>query len=312
MNWKIKSWVQNFIASLPSALSYSAYYWIQRHFGRLKSSIPLHRFKAAAEMWRLILSLGMNPNGKTFFELGTGRVPNIPITIWLLGGKGTVTVDLNPYLKEDMLLESLDYMFNNKEEIKKILDPFLVTDHFNELEMLWRSGKASMNSVLEFCNIEYIAPADAANLEIDNFSIDFYTSFVVLEHIPPKLIEKIIEESNRIVKKEGLFIHRIDYGDHFAHTDLKISKINFLQYSDLEWEHFAGNRYMYMNRLRHDDFLKLFQSLNQIVLIDKPDIDVGSLDLLKSNSFHLDKKFTGKSETILATTSSWLVTQKVN
>ena len=51
----------------------------------------------------------------------------------------------------------------------------------------------------------------------------------------------------------------VDYSDHFSHSDQTISSINFLRYSDDEWQRYAGNRYMYMNRLRHDDVLALFR-----------------------------------------------------
>ena len=51
----------------------------------------------------------------------------------------------------------------------------------------------------------------------------------------------------------------VDYGDHFEHNDHRLSNINFLQYSDALWRVIAGNRYMYMNRLRHDAMLTLFQ-----------------------------------------------------
>jgi hypothetical protein len=66
--------------------------------------------------------------------------------------------------------------------------------------------------------------------------------------------EKIINEGNRILSEEGLFVHLIDCSDHFSHNDKSISRINFLQYNVTQWNKLAGNRYVYVNRLRHDDF----------------------------------------------------------
>ena len=66
-----------------------------------------------------------------------------------------------------------------------------------------------------------------------------------------------------------LFIN-IDYSDHFSHSDKSISSVHFLQFSDGKCNKIAGNRYMYMNRLRHDDFVSLFQDLNNHILINEP------------------------------------------
>lgn len=311
MKWKTKARIQNTIAALPSSISYSTYYWAQKHFGRLKKYIPTSRISAAVRMWKLSYSLGIDPTSKIFFEIGTGRVPIIPITNWLMGAGTTITVDLNPFLKRDIIRESIDYICENTDEIKKLLDPFLIQKRFNELIKLGDKGKIRSQSVLELCQIKYIAPADAAKTNLKNESIDFYTSFVTLEHIPFVKLKDIIREGNRIIKKNGLFIHRIDYSDHFAYTDNSIPAINFLQYSDSEWDSFAGNRYMYMNRLRHDDFINLFESSGHRILIDKPDVDTQSLNLLKSSVFPLNEKFKDKSNETLATVSTWIVTQKV-
>ena len=53
-------------------------------------------------------------------------------------------------------------------------------------------------------------------------------------------------------------INYIDYGDHFSHTDDSISSLNFLQYSTNEWSRYGDSKFIYMNRLRHDDFEDIF------------------------------------------------------
>ena len=47
--------------------------------------------------------------------------------------------------------------------------------------------------------------------------------------------------------------------DHFQHQDKSITSINFLRYSDKEWERIAGNPFAYCNRLRASDYLSLFE-----------------------------------------------------
>lgn len=106
-----------------------------------------------------------------------------------------------------------------------------------------------------------------------------------------------------------MFVHKIDYSDHFSHSDKSISPINFLQFTDSEWHKIAGNRYMYMNRLRHDDFIHLFSVINHHILLNKPDVNSSLFDLIKSQDLHLDKKFQSKSEQVISTIGSWFVSQ---
>jgi hypothetical protein len=61
------------------------------------------------------------------------------------------------------------------------------------------------------------------------------------------------------VRAGGLFVHFIDHSDHFSHSDATISPINFLKHCESDWQGYAGNRYMYMNRLRHDDMIELIR-----------------------------------------------------
>jgi len=310
MKWKTKALIQNAIACLPPAISHAAYYWVQRNFGALRHPDPLPRLKAAVEIWKKIQSLGVDPANKVFLEIGTGRVPTIPIAYWLMGANKTVTIDVNPYLKEAILGEVIDHILKHKNKIDDLFFPRLDMDRWNALARLKKNGKATADEILELCRITYIAPGDGANTGLEDNSADFHTSHAVFEHIPPDELKKIIQEGNRVIRQEGLFVHRIDYSDHFAQSDNAIPAINFLQYDDSQWLRYAGNRYMYMNRLRHDDFLALFASMGHQILINEPDIDERSLRLIQSGTFPLSDQFKGKPETALAARRAWLVTRK--
>jgi len=311
MHWKLKAKIQTVISLLPSSASYAAYYWVQRHFGRLRRINPIITLTAGIETWKLIKEQGYEPSGKVFFEIGTGRVPLVPLAYWLMGAKKTITIDLNPYLKEELVRESLDYISNNTNEIQKLFGNLLYNKRIDELLDFSRNPISSMRSFLDFCRIDYVAPGNAANTYLPAKSIDFHTSYIVLEHVTPEVLKQIIEEGNRIINSDGLFVHRIDYSDHFSHTDKKISRINFLQYSDDEWQKYAGNKYMYMNRLRHDDFIHIFQSAGHRILQAKPHIDRRLQDLLRNGSLQLDARFKIKSEEILSIKGAWIVSEKI-
>jgi SAM-dependent methyltransferase len=310
MHWKLKSKIQNAIAFLPSAASYEAYYWIQRYFGGLRQASPTSRLIAAIETWKRIQRQERSPEGKVFLEVGTGRVPLVPISYWLMGAGKTITIDLNPYLREELVVENLRYISDNKDEISTLFGSLIDEGRLDALADLGSQSKISIANLFDLCQIVYIAPGDAANTNLPEQHIDFHTSYTVFEHIPPNILADILREGNRIIKNNGLFVHRIDYSDHFSHSDTSISAINFLQYSDSEWEKLAGNRYMYMNRLRHDDFLALFKSSGQKIVEVEPNIDRRSEELLKTNDLSLDDRFSSKTKEILAISGAWIVTQK--
>jgi hypothetical protein len=62
---------------------------------------------------------------------------------------------------------------------------------------------------------------------------------------------------------------------------------------------------MYMNRLRHDDFINLFQNVNCKILIEEPDIDESLL--LQKSDFKLNSKFKSKPDEVITIIGSWLV-----
>jgi len=308
MHWKTKAQIQNVVAILPASLSYAAYYWLQRNFGGLKKMDPIGPLKAGVETWRLITKFEVAPEGKVFLEVGTGRAPLTPLAYWLMGAKSIITIDQNRYMRDELITESLSYIAENTDEVQKLFEPFLNNDRLNALLDFAAKPVFSIDAFLQLTNITYIAPGDAAQTGLQPGTVDYHTSYNVLEHIPPQILRDILEEGNRVIAPDGLFVHRIDYSDHFAHSDSSISAINFIKYTDAEWNKLAGNRYMYMNRLRHDDFLGIFGDAGHSILSSEAVVDERSLALLRSGDFQVDQRFRQKSENTLSIVDSWMVT----
>lgn len=301
--------IQNAVSVLPSSASYEAYYWLQRRLGGLREINPVRRLSAGVETWKRITRQGYEPLGKIFFEVGTGRVPLVPLAFWLMGAEKTITVDLNPYLKKELVIESLRYIATHRDEIENLFGELLDRKRLQSL-LMFTELDFSLRAFLDLCHIEYVAPGNAASTGLPPQSIDFHTSYTVLEHIPPNVLTQILKEGGRLISNTGLFVHRIDYSDHFSHSDKTISAINFLQYSDDKWSRYAGNRYMYMNRLRHDDFLTLFESSGQCILDTEQDTDQPLLALLNDGALTVAEKFSDKTKEILAVRASWIVSKK--
>ena len=309
MHWKVRAAIQRSIARLPSKLSYATYYGVQRAVGGLRHSDPTSRLIAGRETWCHLLAAGASPTGKVFFEVGTGTTPMAPIAYWLMGAARTITFDLHPYVKDALVREELAWMDQQPERVHAVLDDLLDRDRFDELRRLYKHSSFSLARLLALCGIEYAGPADAANTGLPGQSVDFHTWYTVLEHVPPDVLKLILSEGNRIIRPAGLFVHLVDYSDHFSHSYGAISAINFLQYSDSEWEHYAGNQYMYANRLRHDDMLALFAASGHDVLNVKPTLDERCRTIVTQGRLRLHDRFAGKSADVLAIRDAWIVSR---
>lgn len=310
MDWKTKAKIQNAVSLLPPFISYEVYYWIQRYFGRLKNLTPISGLNAGLRIGEIISELGKTFDDKVFLEVGTGRRINTPLALWLCGAKKIITVDVNPYLKLELIRNDIKYICENHETISEMLGDNVIRERFEELLSLGKK-EVSLDSLLDLFHIEYMSHADASNLGLPVSSVDFHISYNVLEHIPPDVIVNILKEGSRVVRDDGLFIHRIDFSDHFSHTDSSITSINFLQFSDEEWKRLVGNWYMYVNRLRVDDMADIFTSrCKQRIIYMDTTTDVSLLTLMRDGELELDDRFSSKSEEALITTGCWIASAK--
>lgn len=112
--------------------------------------------------------------------------------------------------------------------------------------------------ILEAYGIEYRAPYDAAVTDFSDKSIDACISTNTLEHIPEESIIAIFSELYRTLKDDGIISAKIDYSDHYAHTDESISWLNYLKYDKSEWKKY-NHKCHFQNRLRHYNYLEIFE-----------------------------------------------------
>lgn len=170
------------------------------------------------------------------FEFGAGK--NLAQNIYL----STVVheqlvVDLNPMLDLDLVNRTRLYLGS-------------------ELQLRSNKKIESIGS-LKYYGISYQAPFDASRTELETGSIDACISTNTLEHIPQDSLRKIFKELSRVMKSTGIVSAKIDYTDHYAHTDSSISLLNFLFFDDDQWRRYNHNCH-YQNRLRHSDYKKIF------------------------------------------------------
>jgi SAM-dependent methyltransferase len=308
VKWQLKARLQNSIASLPY-ISNAVYYAVQRSVGGLRSERidPVDRMKAGFGMVAWAAEAGVNLRGATVLEVGTGRMIDLPTAMWLAGADRIITVDLNPYLSLKLVSEARRYIRDNAELIGPLYRGSDIVLFRERLKILTDPLLAD-SDLLGAMNIQYMSPADAAHLPIEDASTDLHVSHTVLEHIPGDVLGAILIEARRVLRPSGLVIHNIDPSDHFSHDDPSISRINFLRFSEREWDKWAGNQFMYHNRLRASDYVRLFSDAGITILREEREVDERSLDELDSG-FPLDQRFADLPRDEVATTSISLMGQ---
>jgi len=321
MYWQTKAKIMKTCSLLPAGGG--IYRFIQKTFGRLKAN-HMSRIPAQIEMAQWIFDMGGKVEGKTFFEVGTGHNPIVPIGFFLCGSEKVVTVDLHRRLDLGILKKSLTWMAENRDEIygyyDRITEMEAINPH-NSKSVGFNStadrgdekSKAAINhkifmkrmdlidslkkrpeKFLSEANIQYLAPSDAADTGLPGAGVDYHISNCVFEHIPRKNIERILKEAKRILKKDGITMLFIDLSDHFQHQDRGITRINFLRYSENEWDRIADNEFAYCNRLRVNDYLLLFEGSGFDVCRKEVVVDNEARKSME-NGFMVDEKFRGYS-----------------
>ena len=233
MNWRTKSKIQRACAALPIG-SDSVYYLIQRYGGSLRRARdPRELVAAGASLVEDLRKHGFGVEGKRVMEIGTGRYLELPIAMYLAGADSVLTVDLNPLLKERLVLQSVRQMREHSDQVigafSRLQDKRDVVQRFARV-----TNAKSLGELLDVASIEYRSPSDATKTGLPPQSIDVQFSYTVFEHIPGPILTGILREANRILTPNGVAIHHIDPSDHFAHDDPSISFVNFLQYSERE------------------------------------------------------------------------------
>jgi hypothetical protein len=230
----------------------------------------------------------------------------LPIALWLCGASQTITVDANPYLKSELVFEEIEYIRHQQERVNQMFGEHNQKPQFRERFKLLLNFRGPLKDLLALTNVRYIYPADAAHLDLPGESVDYHISFGVIEHIVDDLLDGIFVEAWRLLKETGLAIHYATLADLFSGVDDSISPVNFLQFSEEEWESIAGNRYMYHNRLRVDELRALFERAGFRILDFAATIHPESLRLIKTGALPLDRRFSKKSPETNSSQHVWV------
>jgi len=236
--WKLKSFV---FGSIEAIKAVNFLYFLQKGI----TGCSRRGISKVSKNWQLHKEYLVKYNSiGTVFEFGAGKslAQNLYISDIV---KKQIVVDLNPMIDLDLTNKARKYLaklvdLKSIQAIKTLKD-------------------------LESYGIEYRAPYNAAKTDFKNRSIDACISTNTLEHIPKISLESIFAELFRILNDDGIISAKIDYSDHYAHTDKSISLLNFLKFDERTWKKYNHNCH-YQNRLRHYDYLAIFRKSGFVII----------------------------------------------
>ena len=267
MHWRVKGGIQKVLGHIP--FGERLHFELQKRAGGLRSFD--RELASKIEDWRLMVghlrTAGMPVAGTRFLEMGTGWYPTFPFCLFLGGARSVITVDLNRYLKDELTLRMTEALARflpviagatgrAEEELAAAL---------GELVAAVRRG-ASLEEATRGV-VAYRAPSDASATGLPGASLDVVFSNSVLEHVPGPVIERCFAEARRILRSGGVIFHSVNCGDHYAYADRKIHQLNYLQFSDEDWEVW-NNEFLYQNRLRAIDFTDMARAAGFRIEID--------------------------------------------
>ena len=233
INWKLKAFIYKIFDLLKLKITY---YFIQKHITK-RSLINIEQI---SKLWLFHSESIKKNNIKNIIEVGAGKSleQNIYISYVFSNSIAQTTIDIK---------KMIDFNLANQasEKISKILN-------------LNNKGRIeNFDQLRELYNINYVVPSSLKNFKDSNKKFDMCISTNTLEHFTISDLNEYLIDLKSVLKTNGLVSSVIDYSDHYSHTDKNITSLNFLRYSNKEWNKY-NNSYLFQNRLRHQDYIEKF------------------------------------------------------
>ncbi|HET7923398.1 MAG TPA: class I SAM-dependent methyltransferase [Rhodanobacteraceae bacterium] len=233
MNWRIKSLAVRLLGSIP--LAGHARRFVQRRVTR-------SYFMPVTDKYLKMYGCHVQPYRRVHpgyaLEFGAGENFVSPLLLSNAGCSGVFIYDVARLAT----VEQINYT------IRQLRD--LVPGEWPEIS-------DCDSDLLRKYRIDYRAPIDVTRSGLADGEISFVYSTNTLEHIPVAVIRNILAEARRVLAKDAIMSHLIDYQDHYSYGDSSASMFNFYRFSDSEWRLWNPSHH-YQNRLRHGDFRNLF------------------------------------------------------
>jgi SAM-dependent methyltransferase len=266
MNWRIKGIVQKALSTAPGGIQVNDL--LQRTAGGLRNVEATVDSKVVDD-WIVLAGqlrdLNVRIPGAVLAEVGAGWMPVLPLCFAVAGARTCHTLDLTRHLDTRLTARAITRL---RVHLPRIATAAGIGVDEVQARYEHVSAAPDVATALERAGIRYHAPEDAAHTGLEDRSIDVVFSNSVLEHVPSEDIAAILRESNRILKADGVSLHSVNCGDHYAYFDRSITPINYLKFSDRQWRMW-NNRLLYQNRLRPVDFLQIAEAAGLEIVLSR-------------------------------------------
>jgi len=253
MDWRIKGVVQKLLSLAPGGTALN--HQLQLRCGDLRR---LDRnLTTKLEDWAILAghhqAAGQPLAGLRLVEIGAGWYPLVPLCYALAGAATCHTYDITRHLNPRLTRYVLRFLGQHLPRLAEVAGVPLA-----DVEQRHRhlSAQPDVPALLAAAHIVYHAPADARETGLPAASVDAVFSNSVLEHVPGEVIAALLREAQRVLVPDGLTIHSVNCGDHYAYFDRTITPMNYYRYTAAQWRRW-DNDLLYQNRLRPQDFRAL-------------------------------------------------------
>jgi AraC-like DNA-binding protein len=264
MDWRIKALFQKIlsVSRLGDRINHSLITFNKQYH---QNVVMYQCHEALRKFEHAKLNMGLN---MVALEVGTGYSLISVITLALLGFDKIITVDITCDISFKTFKKQITHFNDNQiTEISKH-SKFSRSELYEKVHMVNRV--LSLEELFKLLNIIYIAPYNFEDIEKYAPYFDYITSQVVLEHVPPSVLDVFFKKTKQWLREGGYSVHTINFIDHFANPglfgDKSISEFNFLKYSNKYWKFWAGNSLAYTNRLSYLFYLQLCKTYNLEVI----------------------------------------------
>ncbi|MEO0829762.1 MAG: class I SAM-dependent methyltransferase, partial [Pseudomonadota bacterium] len=176
-------------------------------FGRTHSIHAGSVYSGGFDHINLLGEAGMDLNGKTVLEIGTGWYPVIPLMLRLAGASHVVLTDEHRLLDSETLAAAVAFLKERREDMATRLE-IEVEDVDRVLNI---PTGTPLEHKLECLGLSYRVPTNLGGIEQ---RVDAVISHTVLEHIPPDVLTRIFRQTQGVLKEGGLISHGTDHSDH--------------------------------------------------------------------------------------------------
>lgn len=305
MRWIAKAAIQGVLAVVPGGRAGNR--WLQEM--RRTPGPPFFGEKLACcrEHLRHFFAVGGRPATAPFtaLELGTGRIPIVPLGLALCGAVRVTSIDLVDLVHADLTRRAVAWLVGEADagRLKERL-PWALPGRVDALRRAYESfGRVKLRDALGALGIE-LRIGDVRVLARPDPPIDLVVSNNTLEHVERKALADILAALRRVAASGAVMSHFIDLADHYSHFDRQLTPYNFLRYRPATWRLF-NNRLQYQNRLRVSDYRAAHARAGFRVVLEENDDSAGP----GLEGLQVAREFRHYSRQDLAVTSSWMVSR---